>query len=202
MPSPSPARGKSSRHTLSSDITCVSDPQAAKDLVFGNCCVLQEIDTTKGYVEMTGTDSDTSQDIAESISLKGGRYLEAQIQGSKMQAEDGSLVILASRDRSLFHDCQSCFQAMGKKCFYFVEAGNSSKMNLVLQTIKGVSLAGLELADRAGLRQKDVMEVLELTDLTCPSFLDKGKAIIAGGFPTHHCASSSASHQPLKKMPN
>ena len=35
-----------------SDITfsCVADPQAAKDLVFGNCGVLQEINTTKvGY---------------------------------------------------------------------------------------------------------------------------------------------------------
>ena len=32
-----------------SDITfsCVADPQAAKDLVFGNCGVLQEINTTK-----------------------------------------------------------------------------------------------------------------------------------------------------------
>ena len=32
-----------------SDITfsCVADPQAAKELVFGNCGVLQEINTTK-----------------------------------------------------------------------------------------------------------------------------------------------------------
>ena len=28
----------------------------------------------QGYVEMTGMDSDTSQDIAEAISLKGGRW--------------------------------------------------------------------------------------------------------------------------------
>merc|ERR1719219_283768 len=121
-----------------SDITfsCVSDPQAAKDLVFGNCGVLQEINTTKGYVEMTGMDSDTSQDIAEAISLKGGRYLEAQIQGSKTQAQDGTLVVLVAGDRSLFDDCQSCFQAMGKNSFYLGEVGNSSKMNLVLQTMK------------------------------------------------------------------
>ena len=33
----------------------------------------------QGYVEMTSVDSDTSQDIAEAISLKGGRYLEAQV---------------------------------------------------------------------------------------------------------------------------
>ena len=59
----------------------------------------------------------------------------------------------------------------------------------------GVTLAGLAegmaLADRAGLQQKDVMEVLELIDMACPTFLDKGKAIIEGGFPTH---------QPLKNM--
>jgi len=179
------------------DITfsCVSDPQAAKDLVFGNCGVLQEINTTKGYVEMTSVDSDTSQDIAEAISLKGGRYLEAQIQGSKTQAQDGTLVVLVSGDRSLFDDCQSCFQAMGKNSFYLGEVGNASKMNLVLQTMIGVTLAGLAegmaLADRAGLQQKDVLEVLELTGLNCPSILQKGKAIIDGGFPTH---------QPLQHM--
>ena len=42
-----------------------------------------------------------------------------------------------------------------------------------------------------GLQQKDVLEVLELTGLNCPSILQKGKAIIDGGFPTH---------QPLQHM--
>ena len=64
-----------------------------------------------------------------------------------------------------------------------------------LQTMVGVTLAGLAegmaLADRAGLQQKDVMEVLELTGLACPTILGKGKAIIDGGFPTH---------QPLQHM--
>merc|ERR1711936_391062 len=171
-----------------SDITfsCVADPQVAKDMVFGNCGVLTEINTTKGYVEMTGIDADTSQDIAEAISLKGGRYLEAQVQGSKDQSQDGSLVLLVAGDKSLFDDCQSCFQAMGKNSFYLGEVGNASKMNLVLQTMVGVALA-----DRAGLQQKDVMEVLELTGLNCPTLLGKGKAIIDGGFPTH---------QPLQHM--
>jgi hypothetical protein len=34
-------------------------------MVFGNCGVLLEISPAKGYVEMTGIDSETSQDIAE-----------------------------------------------------------------------------------------------------------------------------------------
>ncbi|XP_040566392.1 cytokine-like nuclear factor N-PAC isoform X1 [Lepeophtheirus salmonis] len=177
---------------LDSDITfsCVSDPQAAKDMVFGNCGVLTEISSTKAYVEMTGIDADTSQDIAEAICLKGGRYLEAQVQGSKQQSNDGTLVILAAGDRTLFDDCQSCFQAMGKNSFYLGEVGTASKMNLVLQLMAGVTLAGLAegmaLADRAGLQQRDVLEVLELTGLSCPLIIGKGKAIIEGGFPTNH----------------
>lgn len=61
------------------------------------------------------------------------------------------------------------------------EVGNASKMNLVLQLMAGVTLAGLAegmaLADRAGLQQKDVLEVMELTSFACPSILDKGKGI-------------------------
>ena len=66
---------------------------------------------------------------------------------------------------------------------------------LLVQTMMGVTLAGLAegmaLADRAGLQQKDVLEVLELTGLACPILLNKGKSIIDGGFPTH---------QPLQHM--
>ena len=34
------------------------------------------------------------------------------MQGSKTQAQDGTLVILVAGDRSLFDDCQSCFQVI------------------------------------------------------------------------------------------
>ncbi len=34
-------------------------------MVFGNCGVLQEMSADKGFVEMTGIDAETSQDIAE-----------------------------------------------------------------------------------------------------------------------------------------
>lgn len=65
------------------DITfsCVSDPSAAKQMVFGNCGVLSSnaITEGKGYVEMTSIDAETSHDIFDGITSKGGRYLEAQV---------------------------------------------------------------------------------------------------------------------------
>ncbi|XP_067132685.1 cytokine-like nuclear factor N-PAC isoform X2 [Centruroides vittatus] len=173
------------------DITfcCVSDPQAAKEMVFGNCGVLQEIRTKKGYVEMTSIDPETSQDIAEAILTRGGRYLEASLSGSKVPAEEGALIILAAGERSLFNDCATCFQAMGKHAFYLGEVGNGSKMNLIINMVLGTALAGLAeamaLADRAGLSQRDLLEIMELGSLNCPAIIEKGKAIIEGTFPTN-----------------
>jgi len=166
--------------------SCVSNPQVAKELVFGNCGVLSEMAPNKAYVEMTGIDAETSTDISEAITAKGGRYLEAQIQGSKAEALEGTLVIVAAGDKTLFEDCQSCFIAMSKNSFFLGEVGNASKMNLVLQLMHGITLAGLAegmaLADRAGLQQKDVLEVLALTSLESRTLLDKGKLMAQSTF--------------------
>jgi len=150
------------------DVTfsCVSDPQALKDVSFvlryssnfnsnilyilqtifsqyGVCNLSPDIANGKGFVEMTTIDSDTSRDIQSALSGIGMRYLEAQIQGSKAQAEEGKLIILAAGDRSLFEECQTCFEAMGRNSFFLGDTGNATKMNLVLQTIAGISVAGL-----------------------------------------------------------
>ncbi|XP_037284795.2 nucleosome-destabilizing factor isoform X2 [Rhipicephalus microplus] len=174
-----------------SDITfcCVSNSHAAKEMVFGNCGVLHEIKDNKGYVEMTSIDPDTSQDISEAIMLRGGRYLEAPVSGSKKPAEDGTLIILAAGDRSLFNDCASCFEAIGRHAFYLGEVGNGSKMSLILNMLLGTTLAGLAeamaLCDRAELSQKDLLEILELGDLNSAVISQKGQAIIEGTFATN-----------------
>ncbi len=87
-------------------------------MVFGNCGVLTEMDANKAYVEMTSIDAESSHDIADAISSKGGRYLEAQIQGSKSESEEGTLIILAAGERSLYEDCVSAFAAMSSRAFF------------------------------------------------------------------------------------
>lgn len=150
------------------DITfsCVSDPSVAKQMVFGNCGVVSSSSLTegKGYVEMTSIDSETSQDIAEGITSKGGRYLEAQIQGSKSQAEEGTLIILAAGDQTLFEECQTCFEAMGKNSFYLGDVGNASKMNLILQMMAGISIAAIAEALSLGMYANKLNVLITLSD--------------------------------------
>lgn len=82
------------------------------------------------------------QKLIPSITLT-FQFNSAQIQGSKNQAEEGTLIILAAGERSLFEECQTCFEAMGKNSFYLGDVGNASKMNLVLQMMAGVTMATL-----------------------------------------------------------
>ena len=176
----------------SSDITfsCLSDPHAVKEIVFGNCGVLQEIRTGKGFVEMTTIDAETSNDISEAILARGGRYLEAPVIGSgKQQAEEGNLTIIVSGDKTLFDDCHSCFQAISNQAFYLGgQIGDAAKMSLVVSMLIGNLIGSLAesmaLADRTGLSQKDLLEILSQSPLNCQTIISKGRGMIEGGFAT------------------
>lgn len=50
----------------------------------------------------------------QAVIAKGGRYLEAMVQGSKKEAEDGTLVCLTAGDKTLYDDCESAFKAISK----------------------------------------------------------------------------------------
>lgn len=176
-----------------SDVTfcCLSDPQSVKEIVFGNCGVIQEIKDNKGYVEMASIDPDTSSDIHEAIVARGGRYLECPISGGggKELAEAGELTLIASGDKSLFDECSSAIQAVSKNAFYLgAEVGTAAKMNLTYQMLVGNLIGALgesmALADRAGLSQKDFLEILTVSPISCPTLIAKAKAMIEGGFPT------------------
>ncbi|XP_070142935.1 cytokine-like nuclear factor N-PAC isoform X2 [Drosophila kikkawai] len=166
---------------------CVSDPKGAKDLVFGNCGVLQLKDlNNKAYVEMSTIDPETSLDIGEGIKQCNGRYLEAQIHGSRQDAADGMLIILAGGDRTVFEDCHSCFKTIAKNTFFLGNVGNACKVNLILQTILGVSMVGLAealaLADRFSISLKDIIDIFDLTSMRSPMLLAKGKEMAKGDF--------------------
>lgn len=175
-----------------SDITfsCLSDPHAVKEIVFGNCGVLSDIRSGKGYVELSTLDPDTNNDISEAIVTRGGRYLAASIiSNGKQQAEEGNLTVVLAGDKTLFEDCSSCFEAMSNHTFYLGGAvGDASKMGLVISMLIGNMIGSLAesmaLADRTGLSQKDLLEIFSLSPLNCATLLSKGKAMIEGGFPT------------------
>lgn len=170
---------------------CVSDAYAVKETICdGERGVIaadnQSLD--KGLVMLSSIDCETSRDIHSAMMMKGSvRYLEAQVQGSRHQANDGSLIIIAAGDQSLYNDCKSCFKAIAKDTHFLgEEVGAAVKMNLVLQTMAGVQLAAISeafaLADSFELQLRDILEIIGISNLNSDFIMEKGEVIIKEQF--------------------
>ncbi|XP_068072903.1 cytokine-like nuclear factor N-PAC isoform X7 [Danio rerio] len=170
------------------DITfsCVSDPKAARDLVLGPSGVLQGIRPGKCYVEMSTVDPETITELSQVITSRGGRFLEAPVSGSQQLSNDGMLVIVAAGDRSVYEDCSSCFQAMGKTSFFIGEAGNAARMMLILNMVQGSFMAtiaeGLTLAQATGQSQQTFLDILCQGQMASTFVDQKCQNILQGNF--------------------
>jgi len=178
------------------DITfsCVSDPEAALQLVTMENGVLAGISAGKAYVDMSTVDGACAQEINTLITAKGGRYCEAPVSGSKGPAEQGTLLILAAGDEALASECQEAFDLMGKKSWFLGEVGQGARMKLVINTIMGVCLQGmsegLAVGTKAGLDGETIIEVLSMGASGAPMFKLKGPKVLkddyAVNFPLKH----------------
>uniref|UniRef100_A0A674ARH8 Cytokine-like nuclear factor N-PAC n=1 Tax=Salmo trutta TaxID=8032 RepID=A0A674ARH8_SALTR len=170
------------------DITfsCVSDPKAARDLVLGPSGVLQGIRPGKCYVEMSTVDPGTITELSQVISSRGGRFLEAPVAGSQQVSNEGMLVILAAGDRTVYEDCSSCFQAMGKTSFFLGEVGNAARMMLILNMVQGSFMAtiaeGLTLAQATGQSQHTFLDILSQGQMASTFVDQKCQNILQGNF--------------------
>ncbi|KAM4023948.1 cytokine-like nuclear factor N-PAC [Anomaloglossus baeobatrachus] len=170
------------------DITfaCVADPKAAKDLVLGPSGVLQGIRPGKCYVDMSTVDPETAAEVAQIIVSRGGRFLEAPVAGNQQLSNDGMLMILAAGDQSVFEDCSSCFQAMGRTSFFLGEAGNAARMMLIINMVQGSFMAtiaeGMTLAQVTGQSQQTLLDILIQSQLSSIFLDQKCQNILQGNF--------------------
>jgi len=166
----------------------LADPVAAREVFFGTQGVLAGIGGGRGYVDMSTVDDCTSRPIGTAVSDAGGRFLEAPVSGTKKPAEDGTLIILAAGDRSLYEEVQPAFDVMGKMCPYFDTVGQGARMKLVVNMIMGGMMTalceGIALGLKGGLDGKRILEVLENGALASPMVKGKGSMILKGEFPT------------------
>lgn len=164
------------------DITfsCLTDSEASSSIFFGNCGVSSEINASKGYVELTSMDPSTSVEIEIAINERGGRYLEAPlIYGYPQELEEGKVLAVVAGNRSLFDDCNSCFEAICSHVYFLDECvGAAAKMSIVISSlygnINGIVMESMTLVERLGLLTKDFVEIISKSSFSS-SFL-KAKA--------------------------
>jgi 3-hydroxyisobutyrate dehydrogenase len=99
-------------------------------------------------------------------------FVDAPVSGSKGPAEAGQLLILASGPSEAHAIVNPVFSAIGRKTVWLGEAGQGSRMKLVVNAymsalIEGVAEA-LELADRLGVDSTKLADAIEGGPLDAP----------------------------------
>ena len=164
----------------------LADPEAALAVACGPGGICEGLPAGSGYVDMSTVDASTAEQIAKAVAARGGRFLEAPVSGSRQPAEQGSLIILAAGDATLYEEAAPALDLMGRKRLYLGEVGNGARMKLIVNMVMGGMMAafceGLALAGATGLSPAAVLEVLDAGALANPLFRGKGARMLAGDF--------------------
>lgn len=150
------------------DITfCYMDNEKkAAMMVYGADGVLESMTLSKGYVEMSQLDQDTSMRISASIEDKGGRYLEAQTIYFPGLLEKVQGVTFLAGNQSLFNECVSAFSCFSSNVYYFGQVGVASLTKILLSSLCNNMASAFgesfSLAQRCGLNMNDFAETVNL----------------------------------------
>jgi 3-hydroxyisobutyrate dehydrogenase-like beta-hydroxyacid dehydrogenase len=166
----------------------LSNDQAVEEVVFGANGILSGINAGQIAIDMSTVLPATSLREQEAYSKRGADFLDAPVFGSKKEAADAKLWIMAAGKRDAFEKVKPVLQHLGQTVHYFGKNGNAAAMKLVGNLIVALEMEalaeGLVLAQKAGLDLSTVMEVVKVADFRSPLLVGNGRNILKRDFST------------------
>ena len=165
---------------------CLSNDQAVEEVVFGANGILSGISADQIAIDMSTVLPATSLREQEAYSKRGADFLDAPVFGSKKEAADAKLWIMAAGKRDVFEKVKPVLQHLGQTIHYFGKNGNAAAMKLVGNLIVALEMEalaeGLVLAQKTGLDLSTVMEVVKVADFRSPLLVGNGQNILKRDF--------------------
>jgi 3-hydroxyisobutyrate dehydrogenase-like beta-hydroxyacid dehydrogenase len=162
--------------------------QAVEEVVFGPKGILTGIKAGQIAMDMSTVLPATSLREQEAYAKRGADFLDAPVFGSKKEAADAKLWIMAAGKRDAFEKVKPILQHVGQTIHYFGKNGNAAAMKLVGNLIVALEMEalaeGLVLAQKAGLDLSTVMEVVKVADFRSPLLVGNGQNILKRDFST------------------
>jgi 3-hydroxyisobutyrate dehydrogenase len=128
-----------------------------------------------------------SERCGELARNRGLVYVDAPVMGTKKPAEAGRLVILASGPQGPRESLEPFFDAIGKRTIWLGEAGEGSRLKVVVNswicTITEGTAEMLRLAEALGLEARLALDAIEDGPLDLPYGRMKAEMMLKGEYP-------------------
>jgi 3-hydroxyisobutyrate dehydrogenase len=138
------------------------------------------------WIQMGTIGVEGSERCAELARERGLIYVDAPVLGTKKPAAEGQLVILASGPEAAREALEPLFDALGKRTIWVGEAGQGSRLKVVVNAWLCAVVEGtaemLRLAAALGLEPRLALDAIEDGPLDAPYMRMKGNAMVAGDY--------------------
>jgi 3-hydroxyisobutyrate dehydrogenase len=171
-------------------LTMLADADAVEEVLGGD--VLSALAGDGVWLQMSTVGEGGNERLAGLAADLGVAYVDAPVLGTKQPAEQGQLVVLASGPEEVRERSEQVFSAVGSKTVWLGEAGEGSRLKLVVNNwivgILGVLAETVAFAEATGVDPSKFLETIEGGPLGLPYAQLKGGMMIEEDFPTSFSA--------------
>jgi 3-hydroxyisobutyrate dehydrogenase len=144
------------------------------------------------WLQMSTVGEAGNERLAGLAADHGVAYVDAPVLGTKQPAEQGQLIVLASGPEEVRERSQPIFDAVGSKTVWLGDAGEGSRLKLVINNwivgLLGVLAETVAFAKATGVDPATFLETIEGGPLGLPYAQLKGTMMVEEDFPTSFSA--------------
>ena len=171
-------------------LTMLADAEAIEEVVGDG--VLPGLAEGAVWVQMSTVGERGNATLAHLAAENTVTYVDAPVLGTKAPAEQGQLVVLASGPEEARGRCEPVFKAVGGKTVWLGDAGEGSRLKLVVNNwivgLLGVLAETVAFARATGVDPRKFLETIEGGPLGLPYAQMKGAMMIEEDCPTSFSA--------------
>jgi len=144
---------------------CVADTKAVESVLFGPQGVYESLSEGQIIVDSSTISPSATRRFAERVGSKGVQYVDAPVTGSRVGAENGTLIFIVGGEEATVDKLRPLFAATGKKVFRMGETGKGEAaklaMNLQIALIYEGFAEALTLAAKLGVNAETMLPLIE-----------------------------------------
>jgi 2-hydroxy-3-oxopropionate reductase len=167
-------------------VTVLPDTEAVEAVALGDDGVIEGLDAGDVVVDMSTISPVATERIADRVTEKDARMLDAPISGGEEGAIDATLSIMVGGDRDVFEDHRDLFEAMGETVTYCGGTGAGQVTKACNQIMVGATLQAmgeaLLLAERAGADLEAVLDAISGGAAACWALDARAPRVVRGNF--------------------
>lgn len=120
--------------------------------------------TGKLFIDMSTISPEASREMADTIKIKEGRFIDAPVAGSTKPAAEGTLIILAGGEEKDIERAKPYLQKLGKVIKHLGKNGKGIAAKLSVNYFISIIYQGLAetilFSDKLGIDRKDMLEII------------------------------------------